>query len=125
MFRDSSEPGASGWLAIAGVGTLYIEPGALWKNGYAESFNGTVRDELLNTEEFGTALEAQALAREWRHNYNHVRIRAAAEAPPGRGTTASGHGSTAGSGSARRPQILQFPEWRRALLQNSASEQSR
>ena len=61
------------WVAGAGPEALYIEPGAPWENGYAESFNGKVRDELLNAEEFGSVLEAQVLAREWRREYNHVR----------------------------------------------------
>jgi len=61
------------WTAGVGLETLYIEPGAPWENGYAESFNSKVRDELLNAEEFGSELEARVLAREWRHGYNHVR----------------------------------------------------
>lgn len=48
-------------------------PGAPWENGYAESFNSKVHDELLNVEEFGSVLEAKVLAREWRQEYNHVR----------------------------------------------------
>src|SRR5581483_10448318 len=43
-----------GWMAKAGLETLYIEPGAPWENGYAESFNSKVRDELLNAEEFAS-----------------------------------------------------------------------
>jgi putative transposase len=61
------------WMAGAGLETLYIEPGAPWENGYAESFNSKVRDELLNAEEFGSLREAQVLAKEWRQEYNHVR----------------------------------------------------
>ena len=61
------------WMAEAGLETLYIEPGAPWENGYAESFNSKVRDELLNAEEFGSLLEAQVLAKEWKREYNHVR----------------------------------------------------
>jgi putative transposase len=61
------------WMATAGLETLYIAPGAPWENGYAESFNSKVRDELLNAEEFGSVLEAKVLAKEWRHEYNQVR----------------------------------------------------
>ena len=61
------------WAAGAGRETLYIAPGAPWENGYAESFNSKVRDELLNAEEFGSLLEAKVLAKEWRRDYNHVR----------------------------------------------------
>jgi putative transposase len=61
------------WMRGAGLETLYIEPGAPWENGYAESFNSKVRDELLNAEEFVSLLEARVLAKEWRQEYNHVR----------------------------------------------------
>jgi putative transposase len=61
------------WMSAAGLETLYIEPGAPWENGYAESFNSKVRDELLNAEEFATLLEAQVLAKEWKRAYNEER----------------------------------------------------
>jgi putative transposase len=61
------------WMAAAGVATLYIEPGAPWENGYAESFNSKVRDELLNAEEFASLLEARVLGREWQRGYNRER----------------------------------------------------
>jgi transposase InsO family protein len=61
------------WMTGVGRETLYIDPGAPWENGYAESFNSKVRDELLNAEEFGSLLEARVLAKEWRQDYNHVR----------------------------------------------------
>jgi len=51
------------WLSRLGVKTLYIEPGSPWENGYIESFNGKLRDELLNREIFMTLLEAQILNR--------------------------------------------------------------
>ena len=53
--------------------TLYIEPGAPWQNGYGASFNGRLRDELLNSEIFADLREAKALAAHWRHEYNHDR----------------------------------------------------
>jgi putative transposase len=61
------------WMAGAGLETLYIAPGAPWENGYAESFNSKVRDELLNAEEFGSLLEARLLGQAWQQEYNHVR----------------------------------------------------
>ena len=61
------------WLAGAGVATLYIEPGAPWENGYAESFNSKVRDELLNAEDFASELEARVLGKAWKQEYNHER----------------------------------------------------
>ena len=61
------------WMAGAGMETLYIDPGAPWQNGYAESFNSKVRDELLNAEEFASELEARVLGKSWKQEYNHVR----------------------------------------------------
>lgn len=61
------------YLETAGVGTLYIEPGAPWENGYAESFHGRLRDELLNAEDFADLREAKALAASWQNDYNHRR----------------------------------------------------
>ena len=61
------------WLARVGVKTLYIEPGSPWENGYIESFNGKIRDELLNREIFTTLTEAQVLIEFWRREYNHLR----------------------------------------------------
>jgi transposase InsO family protein len=54
------------WLAKLGVKTLYIEPGSPWENGYIESFNGKLRDELLNREIFTTLTEAKILIADWR-----------------------------------------------------------
>jgi transposase InsO family protein len=62
-----------GWLKRLGVKTLYIEPGSPWENGYIESFNGKLRDELLNGEIFDTLLEAQVVIERWRKEYNTVR----------------------------------------------------
>ena len=53
--------------------TLYIEPGSPWEKGYIESFNGTLRDEVLNREVFDTLLEAKVLVERWRREYNHIR----------------------------------------------------
>ncbi len=61
------------WLADLKVKTLYIEPGSPWENGYIESFNGKLRDELLNGEIFMTMFEAQVLTENWRREYNHIR----------------------------------------------------
>jgi transposase InsO family protein len=58
------------WLDEQGVKTLYIDPGAPWENGYTESFNGSLRDELLNREVFAHLLEAKLLAMEFRGEYN-------------------------------------------------------
>jgi putative transposase len=58
---------------LAPLKTLYIEPGSPWENGYNESFNGKLRDELLNREIFNTLFEAQVLIERWRPHYNHRR----------------------------------------------------
>jgi len=56
-----------------GVKTLFIEPGSPWENGYIESFNGKLRDELLNGEIFDTILEAKLVTEQWREQYNTIR----------------------------------------------------
>ncbi|MCA0211468.1 MAG: IS3 family transposase [Proteobacteria bacterium] len=61
------------WLAQIGVKTLYITPGSPWENGYCESFNGSLRDELLNGEIFYSLAEARILIEAWRRHYNTVR----------------------------------------------------
>jgi len=60
---------------ISDLGTLlaFIEPGSPWENGYIESFNGKLRDELLNREIFTTLEEAKVLIEQWRKEYNQVR----------------------------------------------------
>jgi transposase InsO family protein len=60
------------WLAHVGVKTDYIEPGSPWENGYIESFNGKLRDELLNGEIFDTLFEAKVLIEQWRIEYNTI-----------------------------------------------------
>ena len=61
------------WLDRLGVKTLFIERGSPWENGYIESFNGKLRDELLNREVFTTLAEARVLIEQWRREYNEFR----------------------------------------------------
>jgi putative transposase len=61
------------WLERVEVKTLFIEPGSPWENGYNESFNGTLRYELLDVELFDTLLEAKVLIERWREEYNTIR----------------------------------------------------
>jgi putative transposase len=61
------------WLGKVGVKTLFIEPGSPWENGYVESFNGKLRDELLEREIFYSLSEARVLIEMWREHYNRVR----------------------------------------------------
>jgi putative transposase len=54
------------WSQESGTTSAYIEPGSPWQNGFAEPFNSRFRDELLNTEQFATVAEVQALSDRWR-----------------------------------------------------------
>ena len=62
-----------GWIAAVGAKTAYIEGRSPWENGYCESFNGKLRDELLDREIFYSLREAQVLIEAWRRHYNSVR----------------------------------------------------
>jgi len=61
------------WLAAVGSKTAYIMPGSPWENGYCESFNSKLRDELLNGEIFYTLKEAKIVIETWRRHYNTIR----------------------------------------------------
>ena len=61
------------WIGAVGAKTAFIEPGSPWENGYCESFNGRMRDELLNGEIFYSLREAQIIIEEWRRHYNTTR----------------------------------------------------
>jgi transposase InsO family protein len=61
------------WIAAVGSQTAYIEPGSPWENGYCESFNSKLRDELLNGEIFFSLAEAQVIIESWRRHFNAVR----------------------------------------------------
>ena len=61
------------WIAAVGAKTAYIAPGSPWENGFIESFNARLRDELLNGEIFYTLREAQIIIESWRRHYNAVR----------------------------------------------------
>jgi len=83
------------WLEGVGVKTLFIEPGSPWENGYIESFNGKLRDELLNGEIFYTLREAQVILECWRREYNTFRPHSAlGYRPPA-------------------PETVQWPSWPR------------
>jgi len=61
------------WITAVGAKTAYIEPGSPWENGYCESFNSKLRDELLKGEIFYTLEEAKVIIESWRQHYNTVR----------------------------------------------------
>jgi hypothetical protein len=78
------------WLGRVNVKTLYIEPGSSWENSCNESFNGKLRDELLNGEIFYTLKEAKVLIEQWRCHYNTIRPHSAlGYRPPAPETTQS------------------------------------
>ena len=61
------------WIAAVGANTAYIAPGSPWENGFIESFNARLRDELLDGEVFYTLAEARIVVESWRRHYNTVR----------------------------------------------------
>ena len=61
------------WIAAVGARTAYIAPGSPWENGYIESFNARLRDELLDGEIFYTLREAEVVIESWRRHYNTIR----------------------------------------------------
>ena len=61
------------WIGAVGAKTAYIAPGSPWENGYVESFNARLRDELLNGEIFYSLREAQVIIESWRRHYNTIR----------------------------------------------------
>src|SRR3712207_2748968 len=65
--------GVKGWIAGVGAATAFIERASPWENGYVESFNGKLRDELLRAEVFDSLREAQVLVEPWRQHYNTAR----------------------------------------------------
>jgi transposase InsO family protein len=60
------------WITLVGARTAYIEPGSPWENGYCESFNSKLRDELLNGEIFYSLKEARIVIESWRRHYNRA-----------------------------------------------------
>ncbi len=71
-------------LGKVGAKTLFIQPGSAWENGYEESLNGKLRNELLNGEIFCSVLEAKVLVDRWRVHYNTVRPHSAPRYRPSR-----------------------------------------
>jgi transposase InsO family protein len=87
------------WLNRIEVKTLYIEPGSPWENGYIESFNGKLRDELLDREIFTTLEEAKILIEQWRKEYNQIRPHSAKNYRPPAPETILTYGNDVRSGT--------------------------
>jgi transposase InsO family protein len=94
------------WLAQIGVKTLYIAPGSPWENGYNESFNGSLRDELLNGEIFYSLAEAKVLIEAWRRHYNTVRPHSSLGYRPPAPETATPPLPPSGSASLHLPTAM-------------------
>ena len=98
------------WLGKVGTGTLYIEPGSPWENGYCESFNGKLRDEFLNGEIFYSLKEAQILTEQWRVEYNTQRPHSALgyrpPAPQAIPPKQAGHGDMENAARFPHPHTL-------------------
>ena len=70
---ESITTAVRGWIDTVGAKTAFIEPGSPWENGYCESFNSKLRDELLNGEIFYSLAEAKIVIESWRRHYNTKR----------------------------------------------------
>ena len=70
------------WIGAVGAKTAYIERGSPWENGYVESFNARLRDELLDGEIFYSLREAQIIIESWRRHYNAMRPHASLDYRP-------------------------------------------
>jgi len=104
------------WLTQVGAKTLFIEPGSPWENGCCESFNGKLRDELLNGEIFYSLKEGQIVIEEWRKHYNTVRPHSARLSTACAGISQRRHFLTAGHVSPAikniHSQTVPLPEQR-------------
>lgn len=94
------------WLGRIGVETLYIEKASPWENGYNESFNGKLRDELLNIEVFSTLSEAKGLIEAWRRHYNAQRPHSSLGYRPPVPETTTSPSWPSGSATLRLPASL-------------------
>ena len=94
------------WIAAVGARTAFIEPGSPWENGYIESFNARLRDELLNGEIFYTLKEAQVLIESWRCHYNAIRPHGSLGYRPPAPETIVWPSWLPGSATLRRPPSL-------------------
>ena len=70
---EFTAPRVMRWMRDTAIGPAFIAPGSPWKNGFVESFNGKLRDELLNREWFRSRTEAKVLIERWRHFDNEQR----------------------------------------------------
>ena len=94
------------WIAVVGARTAFIEQRSPWENGYIESFNARLRDELLNGEIFYTLKEARVLIESWRRHYNAARPHSSLGYRPPAPETVALPSWPPGSATLRRPPSL-------------------
>ena len=97
------------WIAAVGSTTAYIEPGSPWENGYCESFNAKLRDELLNGEVFYTLKEASIVIEQWRKHYNGIRPHSSLGYQPPAPEVVIWPTAPSGSVPSARPAIVTRP----------------
>ncbi|MGO9388615.1 IS3 family transposase [Rhodoblastus sp.] len=97
------------WIAAVGAQTAYIAPGSPWENGYCESFNSKLRDELLNGEIFYTLKEARTVIESWRRHYNAVRPHSALGYKPPAPEVALWPAAQSGPASPAPPTVAPRP----------------
>ena len=97
------------WIAAVGSQTAYIEPGSPWENGYCESFNSKLRDELLEGEIFYSLAEAKIVIENWRRHYNTKRPHSALGYRPPTPEVLQWPASPPGTASPATPSIAPGP----------------
>ena len=97
-----------GWLGSLKIKPLFIEPGSPWENGYIESFNGKLRDELLERELLDTLWEAKVLVESWRREYNQVRPHSSLGYRPPAPETLDASGNSSEATPLRPYPMLEF-----------------
>ncbi len=97
------------WIGAVGAKTASIEPGSPWENGYCESFNSKLRDELLNGEIFYSLAEAKIVIEGWRGHYNTRRPHSALGYRPPAPEVVQWPASPPGAASPATPAIATKP----------------
>ena len=97
------------WIVAVGAKTAFIEPGSPWENGYCESFNARLRDELLNGEIFYSLAEAKVVIESWRRHYNTARPHSSLGYRPPAPQVLQWPASPSGPASPATPALAQRP----------------
>jgi putative transposase len=97
------------WIVAVGASTAYITPGSPWENGYCESFNSKLRDEVLNSELFYTLQKAKVVIEKWRQYYNTFRPHSSLGYRPPAPEVVPGPASRPSSAPPATPPVAQPP----------------